>query len=190
MVLTDAIDILQQICYNTYIKIKKVNYMPTIRIDDDVMRDLQRRAVGLGLVFGSPNDVLRHVLGLNEESLAVRSADALTNDYDGATAVRSTPSRRRRTRTASGSVLLRQHQEAGEILSEVKRGLYHRDGRGFAQSSEYPVAFFDPEGYVIINSEQDISGNAKIEVGANVSVRDGIKSLPGYVRCEHSHIQR
>ena len=166
--------------------------MPTIRIDDDVMRDLQRRALDLGLVFRTPNDVLRSVLGLDEKTASARSADARSTDHDAAAATRSaagsTPIRR--TRTASGSVLLRQHQEAGEILSEVKRGLYHRDGRGFAQSSEYPVAYFDPGGYVIINSEQDISGNAKIEVGANVSVRDGIKSLPGYVRCAHSHIKR
>lgn len=166
--------------------------MPTIRIDDDVMRELQRRALDLGLVFRTPNDVLRRVLGLDERSAAARSADARANDYDdAATAVRparSTPIRR--TRTASGSVLLRQHQEVGEIPLDVKRGLYHRNGRGFAQSSEYPVAFFDPEGYVIINSEQDINDNPKFEVGANVSVRDGIESLPGYVRCGHSHIQR
>lgn len=171
---------------------KDVNSMPTIRIDDDVMRDLQRRALDLGLVFRTPNDVLRSVLGLDEKPAAARSADARSTDRDAAAATRpaagSTPIRR--TRTASGSVLLRQHQDTGDISVDVKRGLYHMAGRGFAQSSQYPVAYFDPEGYVIINSEQDISDSPKFDVGANVSVRDGIRSLPGYVHCEHSHIQR
>lgn len=166
--------------------------MVEIQIDYDVLRELQRRAVDLGLVFGSPNDVLRCVLELDEKSSSARGVDARSIDHDVAAATmpasRSKPIRR--TRTASGSVLLRQHQEVGEIHLEVKRGLYHRDGRGFAQSNEYPVAFFDPEGYVIIKSEQDISDNPRIEVGANVAVRDGIRSLPGYVRCEHSHIKR
>jgi len=37
---------------------------PVIRIDDQVMEELQKRAVQLGLVFGTPNEVLRRVFQL------------------------------------------------------------------------------------------------------------------------------
>ncbi len=38
--------------------------MPIIRVDDEVYSELQRRAVELNLVFATPNQVLRSVLGL------------------------------------------------------------------------------------------------------------------------------
>ena len=39
---------------------------PTIRIDDQVMEVLKEQAIRLGLVFESPNAVLRAVLGLDQ----------------------------------------------------------------------------------------------------------------------------
>ena len=39
--------------------------MPIARLDDEVFEQLKKRAVEEGLVFGSPNDVLRVILGLN-----------------------------------------------------------------------------------------------------------------------------
>jgi len=36
-----------------------------IRIDDQVMDELKKRAVGLGLVFEPPNATLRRILGLD-----------------------------------------------------------------------------------------------------------------------------
>jgi hypothetical protein len=38
---------------------------PVIRIDDQVMEELKKKAVNLGLVFGTPNEVLRSMLGLD-----------------------------------------------------------------------------------------------------------------------------
>ena len=38
--------------------------VPTVRVDDEVMEGLKNRAVALGLVFGTPNEVLRHILEL------------------------------------------------------------------------------------------------------------------------------
>lgn len=38
---------------------------PVIRIDDEVMDELKKRAIGLGLVFEPPNATLRIVLGLD-----------------------------------------------------------------------------------------------------------------------------
>jgi hypothetical protein len=48
---------------------------PVIRIDDEVLGELKKRAIALGLVFSTPNDVLRVILridvdgnGASEES--------------------------------------------------------------------------------------------------------------------------
>ena len=40
---------------------------PVIRIDDEVMNELKKRAVDLGLVFSTPNEVLKAVLKLHKE---------------------------------------------------------------------------------------------------------------------------
>jgi hypothetical protein len=40
---------------------------PVIRIDDQVMDKLQKEAIHLGLVFGTPNAVLRAILDLNAD---------------------------------------------------------------------------------------------------------------------------
>ena len=44
---------------------------PVIRIDDEVMDELKKRAVGLGLVFEPPNATLRRVLGLDVDVKAL-----------------------------------------------------------------------------------------------------------------------
>ena len=44
---------------------------PVIRIDDQVMDELKKRAVALGLVFEPPNATLRRVLGLDMDAKAL-----------------------------------------------------------------------------------------------------------------------
>ncbi|MDY6911065.1 MAG: hypothetical protein SVM79_01705, partial [Chloroflexota bacterium] len=46
---------------------------PVIRIDDSVMNELKEKAVGLGLVFSTPNEVLRAILGLGNEEVVGES---------------------------------------------------------------------------------------------------------------------
>jgi len=43
--------------------------MPVIRIDDEVMDELKKRAITLNLVFEPPNVTLRRILGLDREDL-------------------------------------------------------------------------------------------------------------------------
>ncbi len=166
--------------------------MPTIQIDNDVMKALEKCAIERGLVFGSPNDVLRQILGIDDIEVFV-SEQGWHSDSDTSSAEPLVPSpmrqRRRRRNTASGSVLLRDHIASGKIDPSIKRGLYHLNGRNFAQSQEYPVVFFDPEGYIIINSEEEIRNAPDIDVGANVMIRNGIDKMDGYVRCGHSHLK-
>jgi hypothetical protein len=47
---------------NSYTEVKMT---PVIRIDDEVMDELKKRAIGLGLVFEPPNATLRRILGLD-----------------------------------------------------------------------------------------------------------------------------
>ena len=42
--------------------------MPVLRVDEDVLIELQRRAVDSGLVFGTPNQGLKEVLGLQRRT--------------------------------------------------------------------------------------------------------------------------
>ena len=51
---------------------------PVIRIDDGVMNELKKRAIGLDLVFDSPNTVLRRILGLDVD--AKRLVDHIVGD--------------------------------------------------------------------------------------------------------------
>jgi hypothetical protein len=44
---------------------------PVIRIDDQVMDELKKRAIALGLVFESPNTTLRRILGLDVDAKAL-----------------------------------------------------------------------------------------------------------------------
>jgi hypothetical protein len=44
---------------------------PVIRIDNDVMEELKRHAIRLGLVFESPNATLRAILGLDHNNSEV-----------------------------------------------------------------------------------------------------------------------
>jgi hypothetical protein len=49
-------------------KEKEVNMTPVIRIDDDVMAELKKRAITYDLVFESPNATLRKILNLDTEN--------------------------------------------------------------------------------------------------------------------------
>lgn len=42
---------------------------PVIRIDDEVMGELKKRAIDLELVFSTPNEVLRAVFGLDKQDV-------------------------------------------------------------------------------------------------------------------------
>jgi len=40
---------------------------PVIRVDDEVMNELKKKAIELELVFSTPNEVLRELLGLHKQ---------------------------------------------------------------------------------------------------------------------------
>ncbi|MDO8806619.1 MAG: hypothetical protein Q7R35_19575, partial [Elusimicrobiota bacterium] len=63
-----GLDKTDTICYNVtrwcWI-LKGEGMTPVIRIDAEVMSELEKRAIMLRKVFGTPNDVLRGILGLD-----------------------------------------------------------------------------------------------------------------------------
>ncbi|MBI2846524.1 MAG: hypothetical protein HYX82_01430 [Chloroflexi bacterium] len=79
---------------------------PTIRVDNDVMRRLQEEAVSRRLVFGTPNQVLRRVLGIDHLEDEVESRDSLVAHVQG-------------NRQASEQVPLSHKPEVQAILDQL-----------------------------------------------------------------------
>ncbi|MBI4303303.1 MAG: hypothetical protein HY665_03060 [Chloroflexi bacterium] len=52
---------------------------PVIRVDDQVMDELKKRAIGLGLVFEPPNATLRRVLGLDTAVMDAKDMKAVAD---------------------------------------------------------------------------------------------------------------
>ena len=146
--------------------------MPVIRIDDEVMRELQSRAVNMGLVFGQPNQVLRGVLGLDDA--VDRPEDAKPQPMPGG-------------RRVTGRILLREHKD----LAQDMKPYADRDGIFYEWPKMFPAILFDSRGYLIFRSEQALlDAEAYVRLYPDkrkISVRDGISSMPGYVTCRHDH---
>lgn len=139
--------------------------MAQIRIDDEVFRALQKRAEPF---TDTPNDVLRRLIGLD----------------DGAPAEVKSPTRAagetglggRRRRTNSGRAL---NERWGVGARDAK---YHQAGTFFEHLRAFPGALFDTSGYVLFATEHDYRGTPGLNHGRKLNVREGISSLPGYVR--------
>ena len=146
--------------------------MPVIRIDEEVMRELQRHAVEMNLVFGQPNQVLRRIFGLEDKP----------QESSGKGVQQMTTVRR-----VTGKSLLRQHQE----IPQDMRPYSDRDGIFYDWPKAFPTVLFDSGGYVVFRTEQAMLDYERYirlyPEKLKISVRDGISSLPNYVECAHSH---
>ena len=140
--------------------------MQSIRVDDEVMDYIERKARARGLVFVTPNDALRAIFEL-------------------ATETQSPTGKKPRRRSATGSVLLREHQN-NRNMKGAKKAYYQREGISFSKPSDYPAVFFDPNGYVVIKSEKELE-NPAFSVTTGVYVADGISTLTNYKECGHLH---
>ena len=86
-----------------------------------------------------------------------------------------------RTHQRIGSRLLREHGLA------CRKGYFSKDGVPYQKPVEFPVALFDPNGYLILRNETAMRASPYINVGKQVSVPGGISSVPGYHTCGHKH---
>ena len=162
----------------------------TIQIDAEVRRELEKKAYELGLVFGTPNEVLRIVFDLDQSTLSNTTQTtpkqivpySLDNPTDVNTGSLPTPSRRQKI----GSKLLREHP-----LIHARKGYFSKflpaGNTPYQKPTEFPAVLFDPEGYFVIDSEESMLNSSNIRVGKQINVLGGINSIPGYVHCGHRH---
>ena len=69
---------------------------------------------------------------------------------------------------------------AKELSLKVNQSLYSDWGNFYAAITNYPCALFDKDGYIIIQSEEDVESN-NIKVGKRTNIPHKISSLKGYV---------
>ena len=160
--------------------------MPTIRVDDDVIRELQRRAYEEQLVFGNPNQVLRLILELDLGKQQAKLDGSVIPD--SARNPSTVTVGARGSRVTGKQILRTQHRD----LPQTLRAYSDRDGGFYEWPKSFPAVLFDSTGYIILQSEDHLRnlshfrlypGTRKI----NAQGCGSIGSIPGYVQCSHSH---
>ena len=86
-----------------------------------------------------------------------------------------------RTHQRIGPRLLREHG------LQCAKGYFSKTGIPFQKPDRFPAAFFDNQGYIIVDDEASMRSNPYINVGKQVSIPKGVHSIPSYVKCEHNH---
>ena len=160
--------------------------MHKIEIDDAVMLELQNRAVQGNLVF-VPNRVLRVVLGIDGPNSETTGSMSVSTTPDAEKPRPPSPSGQLPTRARlTGRTLLKGHKDVPQHM----RPYSDRGGTFYQFPVDFPVVLFDRGGYVIIPDADYMENNERIRVYQNtgkVVFPEGIKSLPGYIRCTHKH---
>lgn len=79
-------------------------------------------------------------------------------------------------KTNSGSSLNREWNVG------ARHALYHKDGKWFMPLDKFPGALFDPKGYVLFKSMEDLINCKHLSVGERINVPCGISHLPNYIK--------
>ena len=79
-------------------------------------------------------------------------------------------------RTNSGENLRKQWKVPAQQVR------YHKNGVFFMPIDCFPAALCDPNGYVLINNQQELDDNDDIKVGERINIRCGICSLSSYIK--------
>lgn len=66
----------------------------------------------------------------------------------------------------------------------AKHALYHRNGCWYNNLRKFPGALFDPNGYVLFETEQDYLNSRYVRVTKETNVSKGISSMPSYMVVE------
>lgn len=140
--------------------------MPTIRVDDDVYAWLQQQARPFE---DTPNSVLRRIA-------EIPSASASTGTTSEPQLRRSATQSTKEQRAVSGRQL--------NALWGVgaRHALYNRDGCWYNNLERFPGALFDPQGYILFETEEAYRNSRHLRISQKTNVPKGISSIPGYVR--------
>lgn len=125
-----------------------------IRIDQEVEEELKVRAIAYGLVFGTPNEVLRKMLGITATTRAPKEVGM----------------------KETGRRL------AEKWGVSVKHALYRETGDWYRHLAAFPGALFDSHGYIVFPTAKAYEDAPRLVHNQELSVKGGISSMPGYVR--------
>ena len=131
-------DIILQHCY------RETKMTPTIRIDDQVWNWLQSEAEPL---VDTPNTVLRRIAGFDKENTPDTKAP-----------------RKELAMTAKAFSIRHANHLQQTHGNEPRRPRYHRDGKFFERPWEFPTFLSDPEGYVWLDTEQELLDDRRLRV--------------------------
>lgn len=129
--------------------------MPTIRIDDDTYKWLQNQARPFE---DTPNSVLRRIAGLDDSDSKPKKTIAKGD-------------------TKMNAKTLNELWNVGAL-----HALYHKDGCWYNNLTAFPGAFFDPNGYVLFQTEADYLNSSFLNIGKETNVPSGISAMTGYAR--------
>jgi hypothetical protein len=149
---------------------------PTIRIDDEVYSWLQKQARPFE---DTPNSVLRRIAGFHDykDEVSKLPKEPLTD-------IRI-PIPENKNRKIARNIPPRMTK--GEILNRkwnvgAQHALYHKDGHWYNNLQFFPGALFDPDGYIMFNSEDEYTKSPYLRIGKETNVPNTISSIPGYIR--------
>jgi 5-methylcytosine-specific restriction protein A len=155
---------------------------PTIRIDDDVYSWLQDRAEPF---IDTPNAVLRRIAGLDggpADKHGLTEALSSTRYKKGTSEMLTdSPKPNKRRPVQLTGKRLNQEWEVG-----AQHALYHRDGCWYNNLERFPGALFDPDGYILFETEDEYQASLDLNIGKETNVPNGISAILGYVRVDRS----
>ena len=65
----------------------------------------------------------------------------------------------------------------------AEQSLYSGTGSWYGHPSKFPVALWDPQGYIVFHTKEDYWNSPYLRCGKQLNVPDGgISSIPGYKR--------
>lgn len=64
----------------------------------------------------------------------------------------------------------------------ARHALYREDGRWYHLLEQFPGALFDAYGYIVFKTREEYENCTYLSIGNEINIRDGISSIPGYVR--------
>jgi len=153
---------------------------PVIRIDDEVYAWLQSKARAFE---DTPNSTLRKLAGL-DSSLIEATIDSTHHNIDEGDIKMTTQNYLENNNQVSGKIS--GYMSGNKLNREWKVGarhaLYHKDGHWYNNLGLFPGALFDPNGYVLFDTEQDYLRCSYLKIGKETNVPKGIWSIPGYVK--------
>jgi 5-methylcytosine-specific restriction enzyme A len=78
------------------------------------------------------------------------------------------------------------HKITGKSLNELwgvnaRHALYRENGTWYHHLTRFPGAFFDANGYILFETEDEYRSCEYLQLGKQASIPQGISIIPGYV---------